>query len=65
MTTFQSKFAIGDKVHVDDDTSITCHVNGVLFRSADHEVEISWWNSGSLNSQFVHHGRLAPAKAPK
>jgi hypothetical protein len=59
--TFQSRFGLGDRVIVDGCRSVVAVVVALTFRHLDHEVQISWWNEGSLNHDWVSASRLEPA----
>lgn len=56
---FQSRFSIGDCVHIDRDNSITATVCAVLFRSAVVLCELSWINNGNQVTANVEEWRLS------
>ena len=56
---YKSKFALDEKVIVDGCSSIIATVTGICFRDHLCELEISWWNSGSLCTAWVPERRLS------
>lgn len=53
---------IGAKVHIDGCDSVTATVVGVIVRAGDIEAQVSWWNNGALQTEWVALWRLSPAK---
>ena len=59
--TYNSRFAIGDRVHIDDDNSITARVVGLRFLSTGHDVEVAWISNGDFKDIWLDAWRLSPA----
>lgn len=58
MTTFESQFNFGDKVRIDGDSGLVGTVIGFCFYAHQHQVQVSWWNSGALVEQWLASWRL-------
>ncbi len=58
--TFASPFALGEALHLDGgDIKVT--VTGLMWQGTRMEIQVSWWNNGSVNSIWVAIDRLARA----
>lgn len=55
---FTTKFKFGERVHIDDDTSITATVTAFCFRSDRCEIEASWMHNGAALSAWFVDWRL-------
>lgn len=51
-------FAIGEKVHIDGDESITATVIGFLLRAQGPQYEAAWFNNGAHTTAWVDEFRL-------
>lgn len=54
---FESDFKIGDRVHIDGDSSLTAVVTAVLFRSSCPQCEVSWI-SDNARTAWIETWRL-------
>jgi len=59
--TYTSDYEIGDRVHVDGDSSISAVVTAVLWRTENPQLEITWWHNGAQQSCWVADWRLSHA----
>jgi hypothetical protein len=57
--TCKSEFYFGAKVYIDGAEDLTAVITGLMWRdTADLSVEISWLNSGMVQTVWVHPRRL-------
>lgn len=61
MAQFGSPWAIGDRVHMDDDRDLVGRVTGLCWREAGHTVEVSWVHNGAAQCSWFDHWRLTVA----
>ena len=54
---FESRFVFGDKVRIDAGTVFGL-VTGFCFYPHGVQVQVSWWNNGSLVEQWLGEWRL-------
>jgi hypothetical protein len=61
-TAFEAPFAFGDRVILDDDSSLVARVVAFSFRSHLAQIEIAWVHNGAACSAWVDTWRvkLAP-----
>lgn len=58
MTTFTSKFSLGERVAIDGGRNVIAIVIGFCFYARSYQVQVSWWNSGTLVEQWIDDTRL-------
>jgi hypothetical protein len=54
---FSTDFILGDRVNVDCGDIIAVVV-GFCFYARGTQVQVSWWNSGTLTEQWIDEARL-------
>ena len=64
MMAFESRFKFGDAVAIDNGV-VTGRVVGFCFYSHGQQVQVSWWNSGSLVEQWLAEWRVSPVEEVK
>ncbi len=57
-----SRFGYGDRVIIDDDSSLVGRVTGFFFRGPLIFVEVSWVHNGDARSQNIEEWRLEKAE---
>lgn len=55
---FETKFAIGDKVNIDGDTSIAAVVTGICIYAYSPVYDVSWFNDGVAETDKFDEFRL-------
>ncbi|MGY3278175.1 hypothetical protein [Bradyrhizobium sp. S3.7.6] len=60
--TFTTSFMFGDKVKIDSG-DIVGIVTGFCFYPHGTQVQVSWWNSGTIVEQWIADWRLKSAEA--
>lgn len=61
MNSFASRFAFGDKVTIDGDTSIRATVIGFAFYPHGAQVQCAWFANGSAVDAWLGEFRVSPA----
>ena len=62
MAYFKIALALGSRVHIDGDTSITGTVTGALWEtSGRHELNVSWMHAGTSQSAWFAPHRITVA----
>jgi hypothetical protein len=57
---FESRWTIGDRVHIDDCSSITATVTAFCFRATRAPtVEVSYFHNGEAKTAWPEEGRLS------
>ena len=56
MATLETEYNFGDKVHIDGCKSIEAVVTAFVWRNMQHEVEVSWFDNGRLQSEWLGGG---------
>ena len=60
MTTYESRFDIGDRVRIDDHADMIARVTGVCWKTEDgHTIEASWIHAGANQSAWFPPWRLS------
>lgn len=59
MANFHAEFEFNDKVHIDGCGSVVATVIGFWFRYDGDQIQVSWFNSGTLIEQWIDKNRLA------
>lgn len=62
MASYQSAYALGDLVYMDNCASIRGVVTAFCWRVENPQVEVSWFNSGSSISAWFPEWRLSKDK---
>lgn len=62
---FETKFAIGDKVNIDGDTSITAVVTGICIYAYSPVYDVSWFNDGVAETDKFDEFRINYAGEPR
>ena len=60
--TFESDWAIGDRVHIDGDQSIKATVVGIRFAAVSHDAIIEWIHDGKSVQATIDLFRLSAAE---
>lgn len=58
ITTYTTKFAIGDAAICDGDESIKMHVVGVAFYTGRSMISVEWTHNGALQQAWLDQWRL-------
>lgn len=59
-----SDFSLKEKVHIDDDPSITASVTAMTWRTSSALLEVSWIQDGQNRACWVEPWRLTTAEKP-
>jgi hypothetical protein len=54
---YLSRFDIGDRVTLDDDTAIVFVVTAIVWRKTRVQLELSWFNNGEIREAFIDDWR--------
>jgi hypothetical protein len=55
-------FSFGARVLIDGDRSVVAVVTGFLWRSTICTIEVSWMNSGAVQTAWLEQWRLSEAE---
>lgn len=58
---YMSPVSLGDRVLIDEDTSIVATVTAILWRTENPQVEIAYFNNGAQVSAWIADWRLSAA----
>lgn len=53
------KFELNERVHIDEDKSITAVVTQICFNGGGVQYEVQWFNNGSLQEKWVYEFRIS------
>ncbi len=57
---YSSPFGLGVRVNIDGALDVVATVTAISWREALPQIEVSWFNNGSLMSAWVAPSRLSP-----
>lgn len=61
MAIFETKFGLGDFVHIDHAKDIVAVVVGINIKDGAPQFEVSWFSNGVLQSAYFSDWRLTQA----
>ena len=61
---FSTKFALGEKVNIDGDTSIAAVITGICIYEYAPVYDLSWFNEGVAETEKFDEFRLTTAGEP-